>query len=72
MGRFVIIEFTINDASDDRYERDSQNTLKKTIITALKDTNWRLMSDGVSYRLGILSGRLKAYENITDLFDLIK
>lgn len=30
------------------------------------------MSDGVSYRVGILTGRLRAYERDEDLLKLIK
>jgi hypothetical protein len=38
---------------------------------ALIDTNWRLMSDGISYRLGYLNGRLRAYEQEEDLKELV-
>lgn len=30
------------------------------------------MSDGINYRLGILSGRLRGYENDEDLLKLVK
>lgn len=72
MGRFVIIGFSASDTKDDRSEYDSANTLKKSLATALKKTNWRLMSDGINYRIGIVSGRLKAYENEDDLMKLLK
>lgn len=62
MSQYVIIDFSVNDTKDDRKERDSENTLKKVIKNSLNETNWRLMTDGVQYRLGILTGRLKAYE----------
>ena len=71
MGQFVIIDFSVNDTKDDRKERDSENTLKKIIKTSLNDTNWRLMTDGVRYRLGILTGRIKAYEQEEDLVKLV-
>lgn len=70
MGQYVIIDFSVNDMKDERKEYDSQNKLKKLIKSALEDTNWRLMSDGVYYRLGILTGRLKAYEKEDDLMNL--
>jgi hypothetical protein len=35
-----------------------QDLLKRN----LEATNWRLMSDGVSYRLGFLQGRLRGME----------
>ncbi len=72
MGQFVIIDFSVNETKEDRKEYDSQNTLKKLIKGALEDTNWRLMSEGIHYRLGILTGRLKAYEREYDLVSLVK
>ncbi len=72
MGQYVIIDFTVNDTKDGRQEYDSENTLKKLIKKALEDTTWRLMSDGIRYRLGILTGRLKAYEQEEDLMKLVK
>lgn len=72
MGQFVIIDFSVNDMKEDRQQYDSQKTLKKLITTSLENTTWRLMSDGVGYRLGILTGRLKAYEREEDLMKLIK
>ncbi len=71
MGQFVIIDFTANEPKNDSSEFESRSTLKKLMETTLKDTNWRLMSEGISYRLGILSGRLKAYEREEDLVELI-
>jgi len=71
MGKYVIIDFTATDSKDNRKEYDSTNTLKKLLKTALADTNWRLMSEGVHYRLGIVSGRLKAYEQEDDLMSII-
>ncbi|MDP3987489.1 MAG: hypothetical protein Q8P81_04670 [Nanoarchaeota archaeon] len=72
MGKYVIIDFTATDNKDDRKEYDSTNTLKKLIKAALEDTNWRLMSEGIHYRLGIVSGRLKAYEREEELMEIVK
>lgn len=33
----------------------------------LEDTNWRLTSNGITYRLDYLSGRLRAYESEEEL-----
>jgi len=71
MGQYVIIDFSVNETKDDRQETASRNTLKKLIKEILEDTNWRLMSDGINYRLGILTGRLKAYEREEDLIKII-
>lgn len=70
MGRFVTIPFNVLDANSTRRQNISEDTLKKLIKTTLEDTNWRLMSDGIHYRLGYLSGTLKAYEQEEDLLEL--
>lgn len=46
--------------------------LKKEIVSELEDTNWRLMSEGVSCHLGIMSGRLRVYESGDDIYNLVK
>lgn len=72
MGSYVVVDFTINDSKDDREEYDSRKHLKKLIEKSLMDTNWRLMSDGIHYRIGILTGRLKAYEREEDLISIVE
>lgn len=52
MGRDVYVGFSCLDSNSDRKDYDSRKTLKKLVDSALEDTNWRLMSDGISYRLG--------------------
>lgn len=71
MGRIVSIEFTVEEMETDN-ERVSEKKLKKLIEEHLKETNWRLMSDGISYRLGMLSGRVRIYEDQDDLAKLIE
>ena len=71
IGQYVIIDFSVNETKDDRQESDSIIILKKLIKSILEDTNWRLMSEGINYRLGILFGRLKAYEKEEDLIKII-
>lgn len=70
LGREVRVEFTTQENREDRHEYDSRMDLKKLIQKTLDDTIWRLMSDGISYRLGILTGRLRAYEREEDLLKL--
>lgn len=72
IGKDVIVGFNCLDSRSDRNDRDSEKTLKKTVEKALQDTNWRLMNDGISYRLGYLNGRLRAYENEEDLKRLVE
>lgn len=71
MDQFVIVNFTVRDSKEGRGEYDSQNALKKLINKTLLDINWRLMSDGITYRIGFLQGRLKAYEREEDLVKLV-
>lgn len=71
IGKYVIVGFSCLDGKSDRGDYDSQKTLKKITNNTLEDTNWRLMSDGISYRLGCLSGRLRAYEDEDDLKNLV-
>lgn len=72
MGRDVYISFSCLDSKSDRNDYDSRKTLKKLVDAVLRETNWRLMSDGISYRLGYLNGRIRAYENEEDLKKLVK
>ncbi len=69
---YVTIGFSCMDSDSSREDAKSRKTLKKTIENSLKDTNWRLMSDGISYRLGYLNGRLRAYEGEAEIVDLLK
>jgi len=70
--RQIIVRFTIQDAKRSRNQYDSVYTLKKSIKNALIDTNWRLMSEAPSYKLGYLQGRLKGYETEEDLIMLVQ
>jgi len=72
IGKDVFIGFTARDKKSGREEYDSKNNLKKIIQKSLQNTNWRLMSDGINYRLGLLSGRLRGYEREEDLIKIVK
>lgn len=71
IGKDVFVGFNCLDTKSDRNDYDSIKTLEKLVKKALADTNWRLMSDGISYRLGYLNGRLHAYEREEDLKKLV-
>jgi hypothetical protein len=72
IGREVSLEFSCLDTKDAREEYDSKKTLHKAIEKSLEETNWRLMSAGISYRLGYLSGSLRAYESEDDFKKLVE
>ncbi len=69
IGQFIFAPFTLQDADKSRRENISTSALEKLLKNALENTNWRLV-DGISYRLGFLSGRLKGYEREDDLLKL--
>lgn len=71
MGKDVFISFSCLDSKSDRIDYDSRKTLEKLVKKTLADTNWRLTSDGISYRLGYLNGRVRAYEREEDLKRLV-
>lgn len=68
----VVVEFSLQDAKSGRVEYDSVHNLQKLLKGALSPTNWRLMSDGVSYRLGFLQGRLRGIEGEESLRKLVE
>lgn len=70
IGQYVIVPFTVQDADSLRKDRGSASELEKVVKNALEDTNWRLLSNSVFYRLGYLEGRLKGYENEEDMLKL--
>jgi len=61
-GRFLQINFSLltNQEMTDQY--DSKKELKKKLDTILSETNWNLMNDGITYRMGLMKGRLRALE----------
>ena len=71
IGKDVVVGFNCLDTKSDRNDYDSIKTLEKLVKKILADTNWRLMSDGIHYRLGYLNGRVRAYEREEDLKNLV-
>jgi predicted RNA-binding Zn-ribbon protein involved in translation (DUF1610 family) len=71
MGKHVFVGFSCMDAKSARNDYDSIKTLEKLVKKALANTNWRLTSDGIHYRLGYLNGRIRAYEREEDLKKLV-
>lgn len=71
IGKDVFVGFSCLDTNSDRSDYDSRKTFEKLVKKTLENTNWRLMSDGISYRLGYLNGRVRAYEREEDLKQLV-
>lgn len=70
INEFVIVPFTVEDTDSSRSNRDSLSQLEKIIKDSLYDTNWRLLTGSITYRMGYLQGRLKGYEREGDLIEL--
>ncbi|NTW15331.1 MAG: hypothetical protein HGA38_03100 [Candidatus Moranbacteria bacterium] len=68
----VVLPFSVQDSKSGRSDYDSRGQLKKILTEVLHDTNWRLMSDGLQYRLGVLEGRLRGVEGEENLWRLAK
>src|SRR5690606_22422525 len=54
-----------------RKDYESSNNLQKILKEALEGTNWRLVSNSLSYRLGYVSGQLKGYEREEDILEIL-
>lgn len=70
--RGLTIEFSLQDNTPGRSEYESVKPLQKLLKKTLTETNWRLMSDGITYRLGFLTGRLRGYSGKDALLELAK
>ncbi|MDP3997644.1 MAG: hypothetical protein Q8P73_04060 [bacterium] len=68
----VVVSFSVQDERSDREGKSSEYDFKRLLKQFLANTNWRLMSDGVHYRLGVLTGRLKGYDREADMMELAK
>ncbi len=72
IDRYVIVLFTVQDENKSRKKDISIKDLRRIFNFTLDNLNWRLMSDGIEYRMGYLKGRLKGYENDDELAKFIK
>lgn len=72
VGKDLVLNFSIQDAKVGRAAYDSRQDLKKSLEKILGDTNWKLMSDGVEYKLGILSGRLRGQDDKDQIYEELK
>lgn len=70
--RDLIITFTVQDTKHGRDEGHSRSDLKKALTKMLDNTNWKLMSEGVSYKLGLLSGRIRGIDDQEVIYKELK
>lgn len=72
MTKDVVVGFTAVDSKEGRDEYTSKKDLKNALQEALEGSNWRLMSEGIEYRLGFVSGRIRGLESEEDLLKLVQ
>ena len=72
IGRYVVVAVMVQDQDSLRSDYESVRQLQKLLKKTLKETNWRLMSQGIIYRLGCLTFQLKGYEREEDLIKIVK
>lgn len=70
-GQCVVLPFSFQETKADRSARSGELAAQRVLKHALEPTNWRLMSDGISSRLGQFEGRLKGFDNEEDLLKLV-
>jgi DNA-directed RNA polymerase subunit M/transcription elongation factor TFIIS/DNA-directed RNA polymerase subunit RPC12/RpoP len=67
--KHVIVNFTCQD-NDASRKNTRYADLKKQIKVCLESTNWRLMPDSLSLRLGYLTGKIKGFEQEEDFIEI--
>ena len=67
----LYVPFIVYDEKKGRTPLESSYQLKKHLKMVLKETNWRLMSDGVTYKVGMLEGKLRVYDTEEEMKKLV-
>jgi len=70
--KFVTVPFSIQNADSEMGKEQSIRFFVEAVTTLIENTNWRLMKDDTTYRLGYLSGSFKGYERDEDILKLFK
>jgi hypothetical protein len=68
----IQVGFSAQDAKAGRDERESLRALRHQFSQMLGDTNWQLMSGGVTYRLGLLTGEMRGVESEQELIKMVR
>jgi hypothetical protein len=70
IGKFVNVPFTVQDSDSSRKDHQSVKAMEKILKETLDGTNWRLLSNSLSYRLGYVIGQLKGVEQEEDMWEI--
>lgn len=70
-AKHTSIVFSVQDPTE-RSEKQSRKHLQSVFKQELMETNWRLTTTEITYRLGFLTGKLKGFEQEDDLLKLAK
>lgn len=67
----TVITFSVQDPTD-RSEKESRKQLLKALQVDLFETNWRLVSAELTYRMGYLTGKIKGFEQDDDIMKIAR
>lgn len=70
IGQHVIVPFTLQDSDSSRGDSGNTRYLQDLIKVILEMTNWQLLNNSLSYRLGYISGQLKGYEREEEMLEM--
>lgn len=71
IGQSIIVPFSLQNKNGASKYLDKTKDLENLFKEKLEKTNWRLVDNSLSDRLGFISGRLRAYEDKEDLLKLV-
>lgn len=69
--KHALIHFSVQDPTD-RNEKESIKQLQKALQVDLFETNWRLVSADLTYRMGYLTGKIKGFEQDDDIMKIAR
>ncbi|PIV90781.1 hypothetical protein COW46_01395 [Candidatus Gracilibacteria bacterium CG17_big_fil_post_rev_8_21_14_2_50_48_13] len=68
----VVVKFRVQDSNESRSASFSKREFKKTVEEALLYTNWRILPTSLSYKMGVLKGKLSGTDSTPELLELVK
>lgn len=68
----VVVKFRVQDSNESRSASFSKREFKKTVEDTLLYSNWRLLPTSLSYKMGVLKGKLSGTDSIPELMELVK
>lgn len=66
MSENILLDFTVQDDRPGRDQKTSLRDLKALLKSALKNTNWGVVDQVITYRLGFLKGQIQGLDNTSE------